>query len=166
MVLIKCYECNNNISSSAKSCPNCGAPRIRKRYSFISKVKTSIAKFEDKQPFFFASIAVIIISIAIIVLGSYIEYSNSYIFRNISFSQHLEYNLFESIPRILADELGSGLGYGLVGANFVAFIIFLIKGLKHASSIYSKQHILFKLFFFPNYLILIVPYRILKFVMK
>jgi hypothetical protein len=30
MALIKCYECNHEISSEAESCPNCGAPKPQK----------------------------------------------------------------------------------------------------------------------------------------
>ena len=32
MALIKCYECNKEISDAAAACPSCGAPKKRKTY--------------------------------------------------------------------------------------------------------------------------------------
>ena len=50
MALLKCPECNNNVSDKAEACPHCGYPiqQICKKYTVINGVKFDVTDITKK----------------------------------------------------------------------------------------------------------------------
>ncbi len=57
MSLIKCPECFNQVSTTAQSCPNCGA--------IITEKSINLAKTKNNSPF---TIVIIIVAIAVFLI--------------------------------------------------------------------------------------------------
>jgi hypothetical protein len=48
MALIKCYECNKEMSDKAKACPHCGAPYVNQAEKFASQM-TALRELKIKM---------------------------------------------------------------------------------------------------------------------
>lgn len=103
MALIKCPECEKEISDQASTCPNCGCPVTKTGMAMFSE-QTSYTPTKSKFPV----VPVIVVAIIVILIGFAIYYINTKKPANVSEEM---YSYGESAIKIVDDYIDNEISY-------------------------------------------------------
>lgn len=103
MALIKCPECEKEISDQASTCPNCGCPVTKTGMAMFSE-QTSYAPTKSKFPV----VPVIVVSIIVILIGFAIYYINT---KKPSGMDDEIYTIGKSAVKVIDDYLDNSADY-------------------------------------------------------